>query len=85
MDLFSRPLVDRSAAALVEGYAWLPNRMRESPGAVVRTRLLGRPAVAPRGPRQDLSIPLRRIPTRPRSGFVITDVHLPESGGAAAA
>ncbi|MEU5764730.1 cytochrome P450 [Streptomyces asoensis] len=50
MDLFSRPLVDRSAAALAEGYAWLPNRMRESPGAVVRTRLLGRPAVALRGP-----------------------------------
>ncbi|MFI6294877.1 cytochrome P450 [Nonomuraea sp. NPDC050790] len=26
-------------------------------------------------PRQDLTISLRRVPTRPRSGFVITDVH----------
>ncbi|MEU7605102.1 cytochrome P450 [Streptomyces sp. NPDC041003] len=33
-------------------------------------------------PRQDLSIPLSRIPTRPRSGFVIEVAHRPRSHGA---
>ncbi|WP_189863765.1 cytochrome P450 [Streptomyces poonensis] len=50
MDVLSRPLADRTLFALAEGYAWLPNRMRESRDHVVRTRLLGRPAVAVRGP-----------------------------------
>ncbi|MFE9773202.1 cytochrome P450 [Streptomyces sp. NPDC005931] len=50
MDLLSRPLIDRTLSLLVEGYAWLPNRMRESSGSVIRTRLLGRPALALRGP-----------------------------------
>lgn len=53
MDARTRPLADRTLFALAEGYAWLPNRMRESRGSggrVVRTRLLGRPAVAVRGP-----------------------------------
>ncbi|GAA2426255.1 cytochrome P450 [Streptomyces glaucus] len=50
MDALHRPLLDRSPALLAEGYAWLPNRMRESGGQVVRTRLMGRPALAVRGP-----------------------------------
>src|SRR4051794_13024388 len=50
MDVISRPLIDRAVFALGEGYAWLPNRMRKSPDQVVRTRLLGRPALALRGP-----------------------------------
>lgn len=45
-----RPLMDRTPALLAEGYAWLPNRMRDSTGSVLRTRLLGRPALAVRGP-----------------------------------
>ncbi|MFD8535594.1 cytochrome P450 [Streptomyces rubrogriseus] len=50
MDAHRRPLMDRTPALLVEGYAWLPNRMRDSTGSVLRTRLLGRPALAVRGP-----------------------------------
>ncbi len=50
MDVLSRPLVDRTLPLLAEGYAWLPNRMRDTPGPVVRTRILGRPALALRGP-----------------------------------
>ncbi|WP_081240846.1 cytochrome P450 [Streptomyces viridosporus] len=50
MDVLSRPLIDRTLPLLAEGYAWLPNRMRDSTGPVVRTRLLGRPALALRGP-----------------------------------
>ncbi|MFE2439097.1 cytochrome P450, partial [Streptomyces sp. NPDC059409] len=50
MDAHRRPLLDRTPALLTEGYAWLPNRMRDSTRSVVRTRLLGRPALAVRGP-----------------------------------
>ncbi|MFC8371918.1 cytochrome P450 [Streptomyces sp. NPDC057239] len=50
MDVLSRPLLDRTLPLLAEGYAWLPNRMRDTPGPVVRTRILGRPALALRGP-----------------------------------
>ena len=50
MDVLSRPLIDRTLPLLAEGYAWLPNRMRDTPGPVVRTRILGRPALALRGP-----------------------------------
>ncbi|MGW2297704.1 cytochrome P450 [Streptomyces violaceorubidus] len=50
MDAHRRPLIDRTPALLAEGYAWLPNRMRDSNGSVLRTRLLGRPALAVRGP-----------------------------------
>ncbi|MEV8596043.1 cytochrome P450 [Streptomyces sp. NPDC052012] len=50
MDVLSRPLIDRTLPLLTEGYAWLPNRMRDSSGPVVRTRILGRPALALRGP-----------------------------------
>ncbi|MGW8375056.1 cytochrome P450 [Streptomyces sp. ODS28] len=46
----SHPLSDQTPALLTEGYAWLPNRMRRAPGPVLRTRLLGRTAVALRGP-----------------------------------
>lgn len=42
--------MDRTPALLVEGYVWLPNRMRDGTGSVPRTRLLGRPAPAVRGP-----------------------------------
>ncbi|MFK4540987.1 fatty-acid peroxygenase [Streptomyces tendae] len=50
MDAHHRPLMDRTPALLVEGYAWLPNRMRHRTGSGLRTRLLGRPALAVRGP-----------------------------------
>ncbi|MER7056372.1 cytochrome P450 [Streptomyces sp. NPDC000351] len=50
MDAHRRPLMDRTLPLLTEGYAWLPNRMRDSADAVLRTRLLGRPALAVRGP-----------------------------------
>ncbi|MFJ3160094.1 cytochrome P450 [Streptomyces kanasensis] len=43
-------LVDRTAPLLTAGYAWLPDRMRAAPDDVVRTRLMGRPALAVRGP-----------------------------------
>ncbi|MFI0999482.1 cytochrome P450 [Streptomyces galbus] len=45
-----RPWADHTLPLLAEGYAWLPNRMRESPDQVVRTRLMGRPVLAVRGP-----------------------------------
>ncbi|MFI2413857.1 cytochrome P450 [Streptomyces sp. NPDC018947] len=50
MDVNRRPLLDRTLPLLTKGYAWLPDRMRESAGPVVRTRLLGRPTLAVRGP-----------------------------------
>ncbi|WP_405698689.1 cytochrome P450 [Streptomyces coelicoflavus] len=50
MNAHRPPLTDRTPALLVEGYAWLPNRMRDSTRSVLRTRLLGRPALAVRGP-----------------------------------
>lgn len=54
MDVLSRPLIDRTLPLLAEGYAWLPDRMRDTPGPVVRTRILGRPALA--------LVPRRSIP-----------------------
>ncbi|MDT0609308.1 cytochrome P450 [Streptomyces lancefieldiae] len=50
MDAHHRPMLDRTLPLLTEGYAWLPNRMRDSPDSVLRTRLLGKPALAVRGP-----------------------------------
>ncbi|MDN3244350.1 fatty-acid peroxygenase [Streptomyces sp. DSM 42143] len=50
MDAHRRPLLDRTLSLLTQGYAWLPDRMRDSADSVVRTRLLGRPALAVRGP-----------------------------------
>ncbi|MFI2645432.1 cytochrome P450 [Streptomyces sp. NPDC018610] len=44
------PLTDQTLAVLAGGYAWLPSRMRESGGPAVRTRLMGKPALAVRGP-----------------------------------
>ncbi|MFF2193026.1 cytochrome P450 [Streptomyces sp. NPDC058157] len=41
---------DSTLALLLRGYAWLPNRMRHSMDGTVRTRLMGRPAIALRGP-----------------------------------
>ncbi|WP_020380196.1 cytochrome P450 [Nocardiopsis potens] len=45
------PLIDRTPALLLKGYTWLPDLFRDGGGApAVRTRLLGREAVALRGP-----------------------------------
>ncbi|GHD79621.1 fatty-acid peroxygenase [Streptomyces goshikiensis] len=44
------PFHDSTLSLLTHGYAWLPNRMRTSPDGTVKTRLLGRPTVAMRGP-----------------------------------
>ncbi|GAA2079089.1 fatty-acid peroxygenase [Streptomyces albiaxialis] len=50
MNTLLRTVTDRSPFLLAEGYAWLPNRMRASAGPALRTRVLGRPALAVRGP-----------------------------------
>ncbi|MFD3328451.1 cytochrome P450 [Streptomyces sp. NPDC058701] len=44
------PWSDSTLGLLAHGYAWLPNRMRASADGTVRTRLLGRPTIALRGP-----------------------------------
>ncbi|MGW6538161.1 cytochrome P450 [Streptomyces sp. NPDC055051] len=49
-DTFRAPWSDSTLALLARGYAWLPDRMRDTDGGPVRTRLLGRPTVALRGP-----------------------------------
>ncbi|MFJ9078811.1 cytochrome P450 [Streptomyces sp. NPDC102278] len=41
---------DSTLPLLARGYAWLPNRMRTSTDATYRTRLLGKPTFALRGP-----------------------------------
>ncbi|MBL0778481.1 cytochrome P450 [Streptomyces albidoflavus] len=41
---------DSTLTLLAQGYAWLPDRFRRTGGAPVRTRLLGKPAVALHGP-----------------------------------
>ncbi|MEU5806500.1 cytochrome P450 [Streptomyces sp. NPDC047718] len=41
---------DSTLPLLLHGYAWLPNRLRETAGAPVRTHLLGHPAIALHGP-----------------------------------
>jgi fatty-acid peroxygenase len=46
----NRILLDESLRVLLDGYAWLPDRRRRSPGGVVRTRLLGRRAIGLCGP-----------------------------------
>ncbi|MFF8809970.1 cytochrome P450 [Streptomyces omiyaensis] len=50
LDTVLAPWSDSTLALLARGYAWLPDRMRATNGGPVRTRLLGRPAVALRGP-----------------------------------
>jgi fatty-acid peroxygenase len=42
-------MYDSTLALLAKGYAWLPDRRRRSGGAPVRTRLLGKPAIALHG------------------------------------
>ncbi|MEU7914257.1 cytochrome P450 [Microbispora bryophytorum] len=44
------PLFDTTLLLLLEGYAWLPARWRETQGEMVHTRLTGRRAVVLRGP-----------------------------------
>ncbi|MEV7728932.1 cytochrome P450 [Streptomyces sp. NPDC087917] len=44
------PWTDSTFSLLARGYAWLPDRMRATHGGPVRTRLLGRPTIALRGP-----------------------------------
>ncbi|MFC7548513.1 cytochrome P450 [Plantactinospora sp. GCM10030261] len=44
------PTVDSSLPLAIEGYGWLPNRRRRADGDMVRTRLLGQPAVGICGP-----------------------------------
>lgn len=46
----SAPWTDSTLPLLAGGYAWLPDRMRATDGEPVRTRLLGRPVIALRGP-----------------------------------
>ncbi|NBM20770.1 cytochrome P450 [Streptomyces sp. GC420] len=47
---YRRPLVDRTAALLFQGYAWLPDRVRNTAEPLVRVRMAGRHTVALRGP-----------------------------------
>ncbi|QKW26118.1 cytochrome P450 [Streptomyces seoulensis] len=45
------PLSDQTLALLAGGYAWLPQRMRDSGGEpALTTRLMGKPVLAVRGP-----------------------------------
>jgi fatty-acid peroxygenase len=44
------PLVESSVSLLANGYSWLPSRWRRSAGTAVHARLMGRHAVALRGP-----------------------------------
>jgi fatty-acid peroxygenase len=99
------PVLDSTPSLLATGFSWLPSRWRRSGQTAVRARLMGKPAIALRGPdaipffydehhvrrtgavpkpvqktlfgAQDLRIPLARIPTRPRSGFVLANVRPP--------
>ncbi|MFD4988454.1 cytochrome P450 [Streptomyces sp. NPDC058374] len=43
-------MFDSTLPLLTQGYAWLPDKFRRTGGAPVRTRLLGKPAVALHGP-----------------------------------
>ncbi|MGI5400996.1 cytochrome P450 [Streptomyces sp. CA-135486] len=43
-------MLDRTVPLMMRGYAWLPDRLRRTGGRLVRTRLLGKPAVALHGP-----------------------------------
>ncbi|MGC5010076.1 cytochrome P450 [Streptosporangium sp. DT93] len=44
------PELDDTLSLLLEGYGWLPNLRRRTPGGVVRTRLMGRRVVGLCGP-----------------------------------
>ncbi|WP_428985434.1 hypothetical protein [Streptomyces globosus] len=43
-------LPDSTLPLLLHGYAWLPDPLRAEDRPLVRTRLMGRPAVALHGP-----------------------------------
>lgn len=61
------PRLDNSLPLALDGYAWLPDRRRRA-GGPLATRLA---ALDWTLPPQDLTISLRRIPARPRSGVVL--------------
>ncbi|MFI6818195.1 cytochrome P450 [Nonomuraea sp. NPDC050328] len=44
------PMVDSTLSMLARGYAWLPGLLRHTGGAPARLRVMGKPAVAIRGP-----------------------------------
>ena len=44
------PILDSTASLLATGFSWLPSRWRRSGQSAVRARLLGKPAIALRGP-----------------------------------
>lgn len=44
------PVLDSTASLLATGFSWLPSRWRRSGQSAVRARLLGKPAIALRGP-----------------------------------
>ncbi|MGW7330923.1 cytochrome P450 [Streptomyces sp. NPDC054840] len=44
------PFSDSTLSLLMRGYAWLPDRMRTASNGTFRTRLLGKPTIAARGP-----------------------------------
>ncbi|MFF1409428.1 cytochrome P450 [Streptomyces sp. NPDC058289] len=44
------PFSDSTLGLLARGYSWLPDKMRTTTDGTFRTRLLGRPAIALRGP-----------------------------------
>ncbi|WP_199550679.1 cytochrome P450 [Streptomyces sp. N35] len=50
MNALRRLKSDATLPLLADGYRWLPAQWESTTGPVVRTRLLGRPAVALRGP-----------------------------------
>lgn len=50
MDAHRRPLTDHTLPLIAGGYAWLPQRLRQSPDRTVPLRVMGRPALALRGP-----------------------------------
>lgn len=50
MDIRRFPVVDSSLSLLLTGYSWLPSRWRRARRPAVHTRLMGKRAVALRGP-----------------------------------
>lgn len=50
MGLSGRSIAARTVSLLTDGYGWLPDAMRRSGGAPVTVRLVGKKAVALRGP-----------------------------------
>ncbi|MFI1532882.1 cytochrome P450 [Streptomyces anandii] len=50
MDAHRRPPADHTLSLIAGGYAWLPQRIRQSPDRAVPLRIMGRPALALSGP-----------------------------------